>query len=130
MKVAEFLFHNEKMSGEEFRAVMEGTYQPPEEKPQDGKAGVRFGRQRFRYRETLIVVYRMCVKGVAENAEVALRSVLFFASQRRTILFANCIGFAHTHYVLYMIGTFSSGIVGEGKIWQKNRFTAMRASLP
>lgn len=33
-KVAEFLFHNEKMSGEEFRAVMEGTYQPPEEKPQ------------------------------------------------------------------------------------------------
>ena len=32
-KVAEFLFHNEKMSGEEFRAVMEGTYQPPEEKP-------------------------------------------------------------------------------------------------
>ena len=34
-KVAEFLFHNEKMSGEEFRAVMEGTYQPPEEKPQE-----------------------------------------------------------------------------------------------
>ena len=33
-KVAEFLFHNEKMSGEEFRAVMEGTDQPPEEKPQ------------------------------------------------------------------------------------------------
>lgn len=33
-KVAEFLFHNEKMSGEEFRAVVEGTYQPPEEKPQ------------------------------------------------------------------------------------------------
>ncbi len=73
-KVAEFLFHNEKMSGEEFRAVMEGTYQPPEEKPQ---AAVRFVRQRFRYRETLIVVYRMCVKGVAANAEVALRSVLF-----------------------------------------------------
>ena len=36
-KVAEFLFHNEKMSGEEFRAVMEGTYQPPEEKPQEEK---------------------------------------------------------------------------------------------
>ena len=36
-KVAEFLFHNEKMGGEEFRAVMEGTYQPPEEKPQEEK---------------------------------------------------------------------------------------------
>ena len=36
-KVAEFLFHNEKMSGEEFRAVVEGTYQPPEEKPQEEK---------------------------------------------------------------------------------------------
>ena len=36
-KVAEFLFHNEKMSGEEFRAVMEGTDQPPEEKPQEEK---------------------------------------------------------------------------------------------
>ena len=34
-EVAEFLFHNEKMSGEEFRAVMEGTYQYPEEQPQE-----------------------------------------------------------------------------------------------
>ena len=34
-EVAEFLFHNEKMRGEEFRAVMEGTYQYPEEQPQE-----------------------------------------------------------------------------------------------
>ena len=34
-EVAEFLFNNEKMSGEEFRAVMEGTYQYPEEQPQE-----------------------------------------------------------------------------------------------
>lgn len=35
LKVAGFLFNNEKMSGEEFRAVMEGTYQAPEEQPED-----------------------------------------------------------------------------------------------
>ncbi len=72
--MAEFLFDHEKMSGEEFRAVMEGTYQPPEEKPQEEKPQSD-SSSAISYRETLIVVYRMCVKGVAANAEVALRSV-------------------------------------------------------
>ncbi len=34
-EVAKFLYNNEKMSGEEFRAVMEGTYQYPEEEQKD-----------------------------------------------------------------------------------------------